>query len=188
MMLHAFALDDADLTRAWQIAHQLLGDDAFALATSPARCTIWRRSDSGWVDDVGDDPGGHADVFELRAASPRGEVRWLHQGDGRGRLVVLGPDMTQPEPHWDDVSIPVVDDIDAQYLLWGSVTGENAAGWSVVGGGRVAPIPVPLDAPAGAMLQLHAREYVSEDEHGNAYVAEELLTRIAVHQGADNDG
>jgi len=118
-------------------------------------------------------------------------LRWLHTGGGLGDAVLI-TEQVAPLSGWSAEPVPVIEVIDGSYALWGRrfeplPTGK--AGWCRAFEGRLGWLDVPLRGrlpPPGvpehgwpeAYLSLICREYVIEDEYGNAEVVEERLVAI----------
>jgi CRISPR-associated protein (TIGR03984 family) len=72
--------------------------------------------------------------------------------------------------------------IEQQYLLWGTGTDESPRpGWSRLSAARIGALDLPLeDVPRYARVILRTCEYLSEREHGNVVVGEEILVGLEV--------
>lgn len=143
--------------------------------------------------------------YEARLFDGARELRWLRSPTDdadRGTAVIsaesaahLPPTVAPSEPgahaRWTALTPinSVIEPLERTYLLWGT-TRARPGEWVATAEARVGALLVHRDAlgsvpvAAGERLALIAREYVAEDEHGNAYVAEERLVRFAVAEHA----
>ncbi|MFI7449694.1 CRISPR-associated protein Csx19 [Nonomuraea sp. NPDC049714] len=143
-----------------------------ALLTSPAAYRVAKvqasecRTPTGAVDL---DP-----VFEARVFTSQVELRWVESGR---RAVVLAE-----QEHLLPSAFPgrlepmrAVTTLPAHYLVWGK-DAAPAAGWVTLRSRQVGTLALPMAGVAAERVRLVAREYVvADEEHGNAYVAEERL-------------
>lgn len=129
-------------------------------------------------------------VFEARAFSEIGELRWLHRAAGRGEGVYLSEEDAGPEgwPRGEDLD--AIDKKDEEYLLWGEGLGRGTPGWSDLATARIGTLSVPVESVArGGRVILRFREYfglapgAAGERHGNAAVLEERLLGLDVMEG-----
>jgi len=190
VVLFARAAEAVTLQEAvTQAAAALRGDGApVAILYTPRQCRLAvltpegeLRGPAGLMPDL-------SEAFEARVFSGQGELRWLHQADGRGRAVLLSEQdisryLAEPVPDLTTVAIK-----DHEYLLWGKGTGASpAAGWSRLSAARIGTLDVPVpDVKDGESVCLRAREYLAlaategEEDHGNVAVLEERLLGMGV--------
>ena len=154
-----------------QIAERL--DHAFALLYTPRCCPLARFANGTLVDD-GDHAIATGQIFEARIFAEAAEVRWLRDGS-TGRGVALAE--TSIVAWGTPVPIECVATLRQRYLLWGEQANLTAGdGWSVLSERRIGALPVPLSGlKTGGRVQLVAREYLAERDHGNVVVIEERL-------------
>ncbi|GDY31835.1 type III-D CRISPR-associated protein Csx19 [Gandjariella thermophila] len=125
-------------------------------------------------------------VFSARLFDGETDLRWLHDGGGRGRAVAV---TENPGAHsgWAAEEIPVTSTVDGEYALWGGRFEAIMPGWCRALEGRLNGVELPADPPeteAGQdfpsrYLCLRYREYLTIDEFGNTGVAEERLLGLA---------
>ena len=161
------------------------GSGAIGLLYTPQQCLLARLQDGAWCG-----PDGHPirldAVFEARGFNELAELRWLRDpGPDRAHQAVILAEKDRL-PGLDDWSSEplraIVHTIAQTYLLWGEGTGRRPAdGWSELATARIGALCVPV---AGVQqhqrVLLHAREYVTEGDHGNAVVIEERLLRLEI--------
>lgn len=153
-------------------------DGAVVLLSAPAAYAVGRVS-GGVARDAA---GAALDVdstYEARAFTASHELRWVRRGaEGTGQAALLCEE--EPPEEFGEAVTPLDASATLQqtYVLWGEGTGHApAAGWSELATARVGRIVVPVDdVQKGRRVHITAREYVTEDEHGNAAVVEERLT------------
>lgn len=181
--------EPASLSVALDEAAAVLGPGSIGFLSAPTEHHLVRLH--GATPHLPDGPVGLAGVFSARLFSPEAELRWLHTGSGLGEAVLVA-EHAAPLPGWSAEPVPVIEVIDSRYALWGRrfeplPTGE--AGWCRAFEGRLGRLDVPLRGPLPppgvsehgwpeAYLSLVCREYVTEDDYGNAEVVEERLVAI----------
>jgi CRISPR-associated protein (TIGR03984 family) len=169
--------------------HLLAAGPALALLTTPQRCHLVQLDGEGQASSPDGTPDPAA-VFEARAFSPAGELRWVHDGGGLGRAhlvserdlrgIELG-EAGRSRPAWARVN---------RYLLWGERVRPGPPGWWLHHEARVRGFWVPYRRePTDVHGWLHAKEYLGtaggqpaaedDDGDGNLAVIEELLVGIS---------
>lgn len=126
-------------------------------------------------------------VYEARVFNSQAELRWLNEGDGIGRAVVLCD--SQERKYFD--AVPEVaagcecrpaGSLDQGYLLWGTSTGkaDTANPWSQFAEARVGAFYVPIGGVTVGQerAQFTATEYLCEYADGNVKVMDERLTGL----------
>jgi len=194
--LFSSAVDGVTLDQAARlVVPHLCGESvvAYALLYSPTRAHLCLVSSAGSF--IGSDGREieTADVFEARCFSDRGELRWLHEHDGRGRAVYLSENDQSEDGQqvFEQKLDPVGDEaLDQTYVLFGKGTGEGeglAPGWSRMAAARVGAIDVPIaDVAKGDHACLKFREYIGPqpgDEDGNWVVLEERFVGLEIERG-----
>lgn len=133
-----------------------------------------------------DGPMDIATVFEARVFDADRELRWLHQSGSRGQAVLISEaDSALPAGFGNPLpALPAVAVLDQHHLLWGQPEPPEHAGWTTLYAPRIGRIPVPLPGIEHShRIRLVMREYVAvEEQHGNAYVADERLVRLEAYQ------
>lgn len=176
--LLAWRLEARTLVDALDLAIGFLGAGSVVFLSTPARFVIGRASEQGgWLDDGGGDVSSVADTYEMRAFGPAGEVRWHHDEAGTGAVCLVGPQAPAEMPSdAQDVSVSFVTTLPATSVVWGGID-EVSGRWVTLQDGRVGRLSVPVvDVGAkGGSVMLTSTEYIAVDDHGNAYVTEELL-------------
>jgi len=133
-----------------------------------------------------DGPMDIATVFEARVFDAGRELRWLHESGSRGHAVLISEDDSAlpdsfggPLPALSAVAV-----LDQRHLLWGQPEPPEHPGWTTLYAPRIGRIPVPFpDIEHSHRIRLVVREYVAvEEQHGNAYVADERLLRLEAYQ------
>lgn len=180
-VLKSWRLDSVGLDRALELAGELLGDGATALLTSSAAYEVMHLRNQQWILPPRSPGLNRSAVFELRAFSEKGEIRWLHEGGGVGPVVGLGDGPGAELPTGAlDTSRQFEEHLPASSLLWGVVDWFED-GWAGMKEGRVGIFAVPLtNGHVGDEVVLQSREYVGVDTHGNAHVIDELLVSFEV--------
>lgn len=188
--LYRFVAGEATLEQAVQDVLDLgdPGRPTFGMLSSATRFRFVRIED-GALQDPDGSRTSLAGVFEARLAGPDLELRWLHEGEGVGRAVVLADsDLDLRGIWWERSETACLEPLKQTYLLWGTATVKpdrlKGTGWSQLGSHRVGLLDVPLDeiAPRGR-ARLTAVEYVARRDDGNVVVIEERLTGLEVCDG-----
>jgi CRISPR-associated protein (TIGR03984 family) len=176
-ILHSRAADSISLADAIRAA---VLDRSVAFLSSPGRYQVAEVRDSACHGPVG--LCSLDEVFEARAFNPEAEMRWLHVDSGLGRAVVLAEDERALPTAFGQPLSPLVaaEVLPQRYMLWGRPTPPRHDGWISLYAARIGMLEVPLTASgSGRRAYLTAREYISvEQDHGNAYVAEERLLTL----------
>lgn len=183
-ILRCWRKDGLSLSDALREAGSVLGD-AVVLLYSPSWCRFALFSGGSLADENG--AGVPTDlVFEARAFSERGELRWLHRAAGCGEGVFLSEAGTGPNGWTSGPELQAIESQDGQYLLWGQGLGEGTVGWSRLATARIGTIPVPVGSVAsGGRVVLRFREYfglapgAAGERHGNVAVLEERLIGLS---------
>lgn len=136
---------------------------------------------------------GRGAVFEVRMFDGVAELRWVNRAAGFGRAVVLSEQSERVDGTLAKPLAPlvVVHSIDTSYLLWGSAAAEAGSvpkAWTRLLEARIGRLDVPLpsaETQLGDRVLLDTVEYVVTDDHGNAYVAEELLVGLRAVTAAE---
>jgi CRISPR-associated protein (TIGR03984 family) len=168
------------------------GEATFALLYAPTRAHLCLVSEMGDLMSSSGSPIDPDDVFEARCFSLNGELRWLHEQDGRGPAVYVSEaDLDEAgrqvfETRLDPLECEV---LEQTYVLFGKGAPDEslAPGWSRAAEARVGAIDVPLAGVAeGEHVGLRFREYIGpqpEDEHGNWVVLEERFLGLEIARG-----
>lgn len=145
-----------------------------ALLTSPSAYRVGLVQDGRCLQPTG--PIDVSAVYEARAFTEELELRWTESGHA---VVLTESEDLIPAAFTTRIdSLEAEDTLDTRYLLWGVAT-PLAPGWTTLHSNRVGVITVPVAHAGQERVWLAAREYVvADDEHGNAYVAEERLLRL----------
>jgi len=176
---------------------EAVGAEARTRLASAGAATIWwlgyapARLGFGHVDAAGAlcDRNGPcvAPWFELRIFGPTGEVRWLQEGPGRGRAVLIRESNDAGE---GGRALEARHEID--YLLWGQLVpgSEGADGWCKMATARIGTVCVPHPRAADdGRLRLRAIEHHAiGDDHGNVVVIGERLSHLHDEPGAECRG
>jgi len=102
-------------------------------------------------------------VYEARLFNADTEIHWRRAGE-------TGRSVTRTK---------TADELPLKYLLWGKV--ESAAGsWSLIASSRTPGFWVPFVAKIGQSLTLTGMEAIVRGVDGNAYIASERLTGLAL--------
>lgn len=206
MVEHGFcwsARPGLTLAEALRAAAPLLvpaGQSATALLYSADRCRLGRLAKDGKLSGPDGQTLPMAGAFEARAFSPHAELRWLHEGQGRGRAVLLadaepeagseaarcwsgggeadeeaGPGGAAPATWHTEACLATMEQ---SYLLWGAAgpagppgPDRPVAGWTRLIEARIGALDVPLELPEGYRARLRAREYLGDTGDGHGNVA-----------------
>ncbi|MGQ0838155.1 type III-D CRISPR-associated protein Csx19 [Actinokineospora sp.] len=181
-------------TLYWASAESITVTDAVDAAGFPdpptglVSTTAWHgfvRAHGGLLDRGGP-PLDPTTVFDARffAEGPI-ELRWVHESAGLGRAVLLAQDdvvvSRAGTPFGAADSHPVHATFEQTLMLWGTPDGAPSDGWQSLREHRIGTLRVPgLPAAPAAVARagLLLREYVAQDDYGNAYVLDELLHGI----------
>jgi CRISPR-associated protein (TIGR03984 family) len=172
------------------------GDDATLADVLAGAAGVWREpppiglasttSWHGFVRLVGDElvaadrTVDRDEIFDARLFSEDVELRWLHQGAGLGKAVLLAESagaLAAAGPVFGPAADEPVADTRAGFMaLWGTSGGPDRD-WYVLREHRIGRLPVPIAPPPDnrSHLALRVREYIGRDEHGNAHVIDERL-------------
>lgn len=123
-------------------------------------------------------------LYELRAFHADAEFRWRRvQGRSMQAAVLSEKELVLSRP-WESSPTTCLGSIRRNYVMWGSLHGPPRHGWSTLAERRIGALPIPTDIPNDRpYARITAIEYVAvEEEHGNAYVAEERLTGIEPYE------
>jgi CRISPR-associated protein (TIGR03984 family) len=180
------------------------GQPAIGLIYSPRKCEFVHLENSELWNSQG--PAALDCVVEARVFNQQTEMRWLHQTNGQGRIVLLSegeiPAACRDKLH-EDVSLRAVKTLPQTYLLWGEGIDQSKTGlpqgWRRLTAARIGRIDVPTGEMIGPKnrVKLKVVEYLAEydsdgnlvqDEanadvsklHGNVAVAEERLVGLEV--------
>lgn len=184
---------------AWS---RLIADSSrptIALVQTPDQCAFARVEAAGLNFPENGRVAEDA-IFDLRAFSPDGEVRWRRDPADRefGRAALLtDQNLSEPPAASEPQSTAIVALVPQRYLLWGQ--GDQPGrpgglapvpGWSWLTGGRHPPLAVPI---AGVQPQhyvrLLAQEYLArQEETGNTYVFDERLLGLEAFAVKANRG
>ncbi len=204
--LYGYAKDDLTLSDALEAGLPALSaKQAVALIYTPQRCLLAALENKELRLSNGK-AVALAEVFEARIFNEDAELRWWHQQDGQGRVVLLSA-KAQSECQktlTEDVSLKPLHVLEQTYLLWGEGINQNkyesATGWSRLTAARIGRLDVPLPGASDQQrVQLKTLEYlveydadgkiVQEDNavneskrHGNVAVGEERLLKFEVVQ------
>ena len=169
-------IDDVTLTDALGAFSAEASSEAVptCLLTSARAFTVGRLAGGSVLAPPG--PVDLGAVFEARCFNGSAELRWLHEGRGRGAAVIVS-DL----PFDGATAVSYEELLTGTSLLWGEVA-ETDGVWSVLTSARTAPIAVPTALP-GPHLALTYVEYLERDRYGNAVVADERFTGFATVEG-----
>ena len=167
---------------AWKsFGPHLGGSGVTALVYSRSACRLVGWENGCWVPAEAFPEEG--EIFEVRAFSPQGEVRWLRTGAEGGDAVLLSETVPGNDVPGDDCSLRGVTCSCQRYRLWGKVR-QSPHETPVMVEERLPPIGVPGNFAGGKALVLLAREYIGAlDEFGNQGVLEELLVALEQADG-----
>lgn len=181
-----------------------------ALLYTPVHCRLGRVQANGDVETI-DTSGNPTKVdltaaFESRAFCESGELRWLHEGGGKGRAVFLSEDGAAGNG-WERLErINALEKEEGHYLLWGegwcpaaegfgSPSPAIAEGWSWLATSRIGKLAVPIVGIGNNdRVRLRYEEYYGFDlgpagqEHGNVVVLEERLIGLQKAETANQQG
>jgi len=176
------------LGEALALGIDTLGDGAIGMASTPTEHLLGLIT--GPSLDGPDGPLPLTGAFSLRLFTSAAELRWVQAAHGQGHAVIITETADLPAG-WPVTDTDATDILDGQYALWGGRFDPHPTnpGWCRAVEGRIGwldlPAPCP-HAPApgegvdGRYLALRYREYLDQDDHGNAHVVEERLIGIAV--------
>lgn len=138
-------------------------------------------TDGSWAT-ADDDPLDWRTIFEVRAFHDDAELRWLHQGGGRGTAVLLSEKPGQLPAGWEQDDCPYRNRIGGvRYLLWGAgqTPTPPRTGWSRLNEHRIPSFGAPVELDDGQRAQVHAIEYLDMDpDSGRAVVVAERLIAL----------
>jgi CRISPR-associated protein (TIGR03984 family) len=124
--------------------------------------------------------------FEARIFGEWGEIRWLSQF-GPTTTVAVGLDIPGVPLNGKEVqSRLALGSIAVSHLVWGTTlanddANDDAEGWSTTAEHRIGTLRIPCSSSGEReRIALDSVEYISQDEHGNAVVMEELLKGFRV--------
>lgn len=157
-----------------------------ALLYAPAGCWLARWADGRFDLPPGVDSGLLAGVWEARAFSTAGELRWYSTPGAGSRAVWLSEHEGVPTGFAADSPL-TVEPHEHQYVLWGETDASDVPGWQALTTAQLGTLWAPLESASG-QIALKAVEYWQEFAHGNVAVAEERLVGLAALPGRDARG
>lgn len=175
--LYSYKYKDKSLLEALSVFKGL--GEAKGLLYTPQICCFVKITPNGKAfDDKGELSNNFLNsVFEARIFNKDVEMRWLHQQNLLGRLVLISEKLIDSEKdNLLDPPIELAGEILQNYLLWGKVK-ETKNGWTYLVTSRIGKIavPSPKTLKQEKRLILKAKEYLQEKDYGNVVVIEERL-------------
>jgi CRISPR-associated protein (TIGR03984 family) len=159
------------------------GGRAVIMLYGPGRseCVFAVLAEDGSLDQHGQATVDLRRVFEARAFSDRGELRWLRRPSGLGRAdLVSEHDASEFELDWKVSVQGAHRRLDNAYLLWGTRQDGAGDGWTRHFDPRTGSLWIPYEPTGkGERAWIHSREYLVECDHGNLAMAEELLVGVS---------
>lgn len=152
--------------------------EAKGLLYSPSVCAFVKVTPEGKVFDSEGELSNQvlSSIFEARVFNQDVEMRWLHNKNLLGQLVLISEEPVHSAKDNLLETISLVDSIEQKYLLWGEVE-ETQNGWTYLKTSRIGKIvaPSPKTLKQEKRLALKTKEYLQEKDYGNVVVIEERL-------------
>lgn len=188
--LFCYGNDNLTLTEALTDCEALL-QNGIALLYAIEQCQFAKVVGNNLLDDrdriIPLDDFGDRYIFEARIFNSQSEVRWLNEDNGKGRsaLIFDRAKFQQQAPNWqDNCSLPYLESLSQQYLLWGQSTDTvSDKGWQKLSSARIGTLTIPIEAIAkNQRVYLQTQEYLAEIDRDNPNVAviEERLIKLEV--------
>lgn len=196
--LYAQAENDSSLETALNKAKESeLLKGSIGLFYSPRSCAVGRMNANGEIDTLRKVQHGWelasldlSAVFEVRLFTKTAEFSWLNDPTGiGGRAVLVTPTkleiqiFEQPlenvKPEGNCYSSLL-----QSYLVWGEYDSDtervSEKDWTIVSTSQIGQLAIPIaPTPRRDFVVLKTQEYLTTDEHGNAYVKYERLLNLS---------
>lgn len=164
---------------------------AMGLFYSPRSCVVGRVTADGEVETLQkikskwvSRPLDSDSVFEAKLFNEAAEFSWLNEPTSiGGRAVLVTEKAIETSMFERPMELAACDAISQSYLVWGqydTATDQAPEGWTIVSTSQIGQLAVPLESsPPRDFVTLKAKEYLTTDEHGNAYVKYERLLGLS---------
>lgn len=173
---------DAALSVYGRLAPSWEESGAWAILSTPWRCAFAMLEAGGALIQHPRATVDLKDVFELRAFSDAGELRWVRRPGGAGTVhLVSERDLSPLGLGWQSSTEKIAVTLDNAYLLWGRRGGTSTdPPWVRHTDPRIGSLWVPYRAQGvEPTAWMHTKEYLVEAEYGNLAVGDELLVAVS---------
>ena len=187
--LHRYARPDVALGDLLRDVADIYGSSpAWVLLYSPKSAPLLRLDAKGTAVDADGQPASLETAFEARVFGEAAEVRWIKRNE-TGTAVLVSHEGIEREGFAAIDAIEATETLPQRYLLWGTVNRAMPGhdGWTALSEARIGGYHVPDVQLDGAVerVVMETVEYLAKDSHGNVFVAEERIVRLAAYTEED---